>query len=78
MAETREESQATVRAAENQTSPAKENQMGGIKAEKRQTSIPENQTIVAYTDDEQTSKSTFVLRLQSWFKEKHGKQIKLN
>ena len=87
MAETREESQTTVRAEENQTSHAKENQTG-INAEKSQASTPENQTIVAYTDDElasfrdnmvskntKKSTSTSVRRLQSWFKEKHGKQM---
>ena len=55
MAETREESQTTVLAEENQTSVAKENQTG-INAEKSQlASIPENQTIVTYTDDELVS-----------------------
>ena len=90
MAETREESQTTVRAEENQTSHAKENQTG-INAEKSQASTPENQTIVAYTDDElasfrdnmvskntKKSTSTSVRRLQSWFKEKHGKEINLD
>ena len=52
MAETREESQTTVLAEENQTSVAKENQTG-MNAEKGQASIPENQTIVTYTEDEQ-------------------------
>lgn len=79
MAETREESQTTVVAAENQTSVAKENQTG-IHAEKSQAFIPENQTIVTYTDDElvsfknnmvskntKKSTSTSVRRLQSWF-----------
>ena len=50
-----EEKNKMAETRENQTSYAKENQMGDINAEKRQTSIPENQTIVAYTDDEQTS-----------------------
>ena len=54
MAETREESQTTVLAEENQTSVAKENQTG-FNAEKSQASIPENQTIVTYTDDELVS-----------------------
>ena len=54
MAEMREESQTTVLAEENQTSIAKENQTG-INAEKSQASIPENQTIVTYTDDELVS-----------------------
>ena len=54
MAETREESQTTVRAEKNQTSHAKENQTG-INAEKSQASTPEHQTIVAYTDDELAS-----------------------
>ena len=54
MEETREESQTTVLAEENQTSVAKENQPG-INAEKSQASIPENQTIVTYTDDELVS-----------------------
>ena len=54
MAETREESQTTVRAEENQTSHAKENQTG-INAGQSQASTPENQTIVAYTDDELAS-----------------------
>ena len=83
MAETREESQTTVLAEENQTSVAKENQIA-INAEKGQASIPENQTIVTYTEDElasfrdnmvskntKKSTSTSVRRLQSWFKEKH-------
>ena len=90
MAETREESQTTVLAEENQTSVAKENQTG-INAEKSQASVPENQTIVTYTDDElvsfkdnmvskntKKSTSTSVHRLQSWFKEKHSKQINLD
>ena len=90
MAETREESQTTVLAEENQTSVAKENQTA-INAEKGQASIPENQTIVTYTEDElasfrdnmvskntKKSTSTSVRRLQSWFKEKHGKQINLD
>ena len=90
MAETREESQTKVLTEENQTSAAKENQTG-IKAEKSQASIPEKQTIVTYTDDElvsfkdnidsentKKSTSTSVRRLQSWFKEKHGKQINLD
>ena len=88
--ETREESQTTVPAEENQRSQAKENQTG-INAEKSQASTPENQTILAYTDDElvffrdnmvsknsKKSTSTSLRRLQSWFKEKHGKQINLN
>ena len=54
MAEKREESQTTVLSEENQTSIAKENQTG-INAEKSQASIPENQTTVAYTDDELVS-----------------------
>ena len=54
MAEKREESQTAVRADENQTSYAKENQTG-INAEKIQASTPENQTIVAYTEDELAS-----------------------
>ena len=49
---TREESQTTVLAEENQTSVAKENQTG-INAEKSQASIPENQTIVTYTTDDE-------------------------
>jgi len=82
MAETREESQTTVLAEENQT---------GINAKKGHASIPENQTIVTYTEDElasfrnnmvskTTKKSTItsVRHLQSWFKEKHGKQINLD
>ena len=90
MAETREESQTKVFTEENQTSAAKENPTG-INAEKSQASIPEKQTIVTYTDDElvsfkdnmvsentKKSTSTSVRRLQSWFKEKHGKQINLD
>ena len=90
MAETREESQTRVPTEENQTSAAKENQTGN-NAEKSQASIPEKQTIVTYTDDElvsfkdnmvsentKKSTSTSVRRLQSWFKEKHGKQINLD
>jgi len=92
MAETREESQTKVLTEENQTSSAKGNQTG-INAEKSQASIPEKQTIVTYTDDELVSfkdnmvsentkkkknTSTSVRRLQSWFKEKHGKQINLD
>ena len=90
MAETRKESQTTVLAEENQTSVGKENQTG-VNAEKGQASIPENQTIVTYTEDElasfrdnmvskntKKSTSTSVRRLQSWFKEKHGKQINLD
>ena len=90
MAETREESQTKVFTEENQTSAAKENQTGN-NAEKSQASIPEKQTIVTYTDDElvcckdnmvsentKKSTSTSVRRLQSWFKEKHGKQINLD
>ena len=90
MAETREESQTKVLAEENQTSAPKENPTG-INAEKSQASIPEKQTIVTYTDDElvsfkdnmvsentKKSTSTSVRRLQSWFKEKHGKQINLD
>ena len=50
MAKTREESQTTVLAEENQTSDAKENQTG-INAENGQASIPENQTTVTHTDD---------------------------
>jgi len=52
MAETREESQTTVLAEENQASVAKEKQTN---AEKSQASIPENQTIVTYTDGELVS-----------------------
>ena len=90
MAETRKESQTTVLAEENQTSVGKENQTG-VNAEKGQAFIPENQTIVTYTEDElasfrdnmvskntKKSTSTSVRRLQSWFKEKHGKQINLD
>ena len=90
MAETREESQTKVLTEENQTSAAKENQTV-INGEKSQASIPEKQTIVTYTDDElvsfkdnmvsentKKSTSTSVRRLQSWFKEKHGKQINLD
>ena len=90
MAETRDESQTRVLAEENQTSVAKENETS-INAAKRQASIPENQTIVTYTDDElvsfkdnmvskntKKSTSTSVLRLQSRFNEKHGKQINLD
>ena len=90
MAETREESQMKVFTEENQTNAVKENPTG-INAEKSQASIPEKQTIVTYTDDElvsfkdnmvseNTKKSTktSVRRLQSWFKEKHGKQINLD
>ena len=54
MTEKREERQTAVRADENQTSYAKENQTG-INAEKIQASTPENQTIVAYTEDELAS-----------------------
>ena len=81
MAETREESQPKVLTEEKQTSAAKENQ----------AAIPERQTIVTYTDDElvsfkdnmvsentKKSTSTSVRRLQSWFKEKHDKQINLD
>ena len=53
MPETREESQTTVLAKENQISVGKENQTGNAK--KSQASIPENQTIVTYTDDELVS-----------------------
>ena len=53
MAETREESETTVLAEENQISAAKENQTG-INAEKSQASILENQTIV----DNMVSKNT--------------------
>ena len=90
MAEMREESQTKVFTEENQTSATKENPTG-INAEKSQASIPEKQTIVTYTDDElvsfkdsmvsentKKSTSTSVRRLQSWFKEKHGKQINLD
>ena len=60
----------------------------GINSEKGQVSIPENQTIEAYTDDElpcfrgsmvskNTKKSTSARHLQSWFKEKHGKRMNL-
>jgi len=90
MAETREESQTTVLDEENQTSVAKDNQTG-INAETSQASISEKQTIVTYTDDElvsftdkmvsktlKQSTSASVRRLQSWFKEKHGKQINLD
>ena len=90
MVETREESQTTVLAEENQTSVAEENQ-AGINAKKGHPSIPEDQTIVTYTEDElasfrdnmvskntKKSTSTSVRRLQSWFKEKHGKQINLD
>ena len=89
MAETRVESQTKVLTEENQTSAAKENQTG-INAEKSQAFILEKQTIVTYTDDELVSfkdnmvsentiksTSTSVRRLQSWFKENHGKQINL-
>jgi len=54
MAETREESQMTVPAKENQTTVAKENQIG-INAKKIQESILEKQTIVTYTDDKLVS-----------------------
>ena len=92
MAETREDSQTKVftELEENQTSAAKENPTG-IYAEKSQASILEKQTIVTYTDDELVSfkdnmvsentiksTSTSVRRLQSWFKENHGKQINLD
>ena len=90
MAETIEESQKKVLIEENQTSAAKENQTG-INAEKSQAPISEKQTIVTYTDDElvsfkdnmvsentKKSTSTSVCRLQSWSKEKHGKQINLD
>ena len=85
MAKTREESQTTDLAEENQTSIAKENKQVSM-PKKVKTSIPENQTIVTYTDyelvsfkDNMVSKntkkrtSTSVRRLQSWLKEKHGK-----
>ena len=90
MAKTREESQTTDLAEENQTSIAKENKQVSM-PKKVKTSIPENQTIVTYTGyelvsfkDNMVSKntkkrtSTSVRRLQSWFKEKHGKQINLD
>ena len=54
MAETRKESQTTVLAEEKQTSVGKDNQTG-VNAEKGQASIPENQTIVTYTEDELAS-----------------------
>ena len=90
MAKTREESQTTDLAEENQTSIAKENKQ--VSMPKRvKTSIPENQTIVTYKGYELVSfkdnivskntkkrTSTSVRRLQSWFKEKHGKQINLD
>ena len=90
MAKTREESQTTDLAEENQTSIAKENKQVSM-PKKVKTSIPENQTIVTYTGyelvsfkDNMVSKntkkrtSTSVRRLQSWLKEKHGKQINLD
>ena len=63
----------------------------GINAEKFQASILENQTVVAYTVEKlasfgdnsdfkkhQKSTITSVRRLQSWFKQKHGKRINLD
>ena len=50
-AETRVEGQTIVLSEENPTSVAKQNQTA-INAKKSQVSLPENQTIVTYTDDE--------------------------
>ena len=52
MAETREESQTTVLVEENQTSVGKENPANRYQCRKGRASILENQTNVAYTDDE--------------------------
>ena len=62
-----------------------------ISVQKGQASIPENQTIVAYTDDRlasfrdnmvskntQESTSTSIRRSQSWLKEKRGKRINID
>ena len=55
MAETREESQTTIcLPRKTKQATQKKNQMG-INTEKNQASTPENQTIVAYTDDELAS-----------------------
>ena len=53
-AETRVEGQTIVLSEENPTSVAKQNQTA-INAKKSQVSLPENQTIVTYTDDELVS-----------------------
>ena len=59
-AETRVEGQTIVLSEENPTSVAKQNQTA-INAKKSQVSLPENQTIVTYTDDELVSLRT------TWF-----------